>query len=84
MSKEIRAFCKTETENCKFHHCKNLIFSEDADTDNIQMPSIVSSGEKKNKYFIGCKDDDYKIKRTQRNSNTLKKKMRWVDILLMT
>lgn len=51
MSKEIRAFCKTETENCKFHHCKNLIFSEDADTDNIQMPSIVSSGEKKKIFY---------------------------------
>lgn len=56
MSKKIRAFCKIEIEKCKFHHCKNLIFSEDTNTDNIQVPSIVSSGEKK--HFIGCKDEN--------------------------
>ena len=46
MSKEVRAFGKIQIENCKFHHCKNLIFLEDADIDNIQVSSIVSYGEK--------------------------------------
>ena len=48
MSKEVRAFGKIQIENCKFHHCKNLIFLEDADIDNIQVSSIVSYGEKQN------------------------------------
>ena len=40
-------------KKCKFHHHKNLILLEDADIDNIQVSSIVSSGEKNYKYFIG-------------------------------
>ena len=66
MSKEIRAFCKTETENCKFHHCKNLIFSEDAGTGNIQMPSIVSSGEKKINILLVAKMMTIKLNKRKR------------------
>ena len=51
-----------EIKKQKFCHCKNLIFLEYADTDNIKVSSMVSSVEKSYKYFIDYKDDDYKIK----------------------
>ena len=62
MDKEIIMFGGNEIEKCKFHHCKNLNLLGYADIDNIQASSMVSSGEKMNKYFIGYKDDDCKIK----------------------
>ena len=65
MSKEVTTFDNTEIENRKFHHRKNLILLEDLDIDNIAIPSMVSPGEKNYKYFILCKDDDYKIKSLQ-------------------
>ena len=47
MNKEIIAFGDIEIENHKFHHCKNLIWSEDVDIDNIQVSSMDSSGKKR-------------------------------------
>ena len=55
-------FGDMEIKKRKFCHCKNLIFLEYADTDNIKVSSMVSSVEKSYKYFIDYKDDDYKIK----------------------
>ena len=46
----------------KFHHRKNLILLEHVDTDKTLVSSMDSLGEKNYKYFIGCKDDDHKIK----------------------
>ena len=48
MDKEIIIFGGNEIENCKFHHCKNLNLLGYADIDNIQVSSMVSSGEKMN------------------------------------
>ena len=56
MGKEI-IFGNTEIEKRKFHHCKNIILLEDLDIDKIRVSSMASSGEKKNKYFIGYKAD---------------------------
>ena len=49
-------------EKCKIHHHKDLILLEDI--NSILISSMISSGEKIYKYFIGYKDDDddYKIK----------------------
>ena len=55
-------FGDMEIKKRKFCHCKNLIFLEYADNDNIKVSSMVSSVEKSYKYFIDYKDDDYKIK----------------------
>ena len=56
-------FGNMKTEKCKFYDHRNLILLEDLDIDNMQVSSLVSSGEKKNyKYFISLLDDDYKIK----------------------
>ena len=60
LSKEIIAFVNIEIKKRKFHHCKHLILIGDVDIDNILISSMVSSGEKKYKYFIGYKEDDYK------------------------
>ena len=60
MNKETTAFGNIEIK--KFHHRLNLIFLEDVDINNIQVSSIVSSGEENHKYLMGYKDDDYKIK----------------------
>ena len=46
-----------ETEKHKFHHCKNL----NVDIAKIQVCGMVFLG-KNYKYFIGCKDDNHKIK----------------------
>ena len=62
MSKEIIAFGNIEIEKRKFYHRKNLILLGDVDINNIPISNMVSSGEKMYKYFIGYKDDDYKIK----------------------
>ena len=67
MNKEVISFGNIETEKLKFHHPKNLILLQDVDIDNIQMSSMISSGEKNQKQFIGYKDnDDYTIKQLQR------------------
>ena len=56
-------FGNMKTEKCKFYDHRNLILLEDLDIDNMQVSSLVSSGEKKiYKYFISLLDDDYKIK----------------------
>ena len=62
MVKGIISFGNIEIEKYKSHHRKNLILLEDVDTDNILITGMVSMGEKDYKYFIGCKDVDYKIK----------------------
>ena len=62
MVKEVITFGDTEVKKNKFQHCKNLVLSEDVDNKNMQVSTMVSSGEKINKYFIGYKDDDHKIK----------------------
>ena len=63
MGKEIITFGDMEVEEKnKFHHRKNLILLEDVDTKKIQASNMVSSSEKKKKYFIGYKYDDIKIK----------------------
>ena len=59
MSKEIIAFGNIEIEKGEFHCRKNIVSLEEVDIDNIQHSL---SGEKNYKYFIGYKDDDYKIK----------------------
>lgn len=46
MNKEVISFGNIETEKLKFHHPKNLILLQDVDIDNIQMSSMISSGEK--------------------------------------
>ena len=60
LSKEIIAFVNIEIEKRKFYYCKHLILIGDVDIDNILISSMVSSGEKKYKYFIDYKEDDYK------------------------
>ena len=63
MGEEIITFGNIEIEKRKFHHHKNLILLEYRDIYNIQVSSIVSSGEKNYKYFTGyIDDDDYIIK----------------------
>ena len=62
MVKEVITFGDTEVKKNKFQHCENLVLSEDVDNKNMQVSTMVSSGEKINKYFIGYKDDDHKIK----------------------
>ena len=57
---KVITFGDTETE--KHHHRKNLILLEDVDIEKIQESSIVSSGKRIYKYFIGYKDHDHKIK----------------------
>ena len=46
MNKEVISFGNIEIEKLKFHHPKNLILLQDVDIDNIQMSSMISSGEK--------------------------------------
>ena len=46
MNKEVISFGNIEIEKLKFHHLKNLILLQDVDIDNIQMSSMISSGEK--------------------------------------
>ena len=62
MGKEIITFGDTELEKHKFHRDKSPIFLNVVDTDNVLVSNKISTGEKKYKYFIGCLDDDYKIK----------------------
>ena len=62
MGKEIITFGNVETEKRKFSHDKNHIFLKDVDIDNMQVSSMVSSGEENYKYFTGYIDDDYIIK----------------------
>ena len=62
MGKRIIRLGNTEIKKWKCHHRKNLILLEDLDIDKTQVCSMTSSGEKNYKYFIGCKDDDHKIK----------------------
>ena len=63
MCKKIITFGNIEIEKHKFYHRKNLILLEDLYNDNIQVSTVVSSGKKKYKYFIGYKDDDnYEVK----------------------
>ena len=52
-------FGNIKTEKRKFHH---QILLEDLDIDNKVISRMVSPGEPNYKYFIGYKDDDYKIK----------------------
>ena len=51
-----------QSKKVKLHHRKDLILLEYEDIVSILISSIVSSGEKNYKYFIGWKGDDYKIK----------------------
>ena len=60
MDKEIITF--GEVGKRKFHHRKNLILLEYVDIENIKACSIVFSGEKNYRCFIGYKHDYYKIK----------------------
>ena len=46
----------------KFHPPRNLILLDDVGTQKIQLSNMVSSGEKKYNFFLGCKDDDHEIK----------------------
>ena len=62
VSKEVIAFGNIEIGKREFHHCKNLILSEDVDIDKMLISSMVSSSEKNYKYFFGYIDDDFKIK----------------------
>ena len=56
-------FLNNEIEKQEFHHRKNLIFLEDVHVYNKHVSTMVSSGEKTYKHFIGYKDDNgYKIK----------------------
>ena len=62
MVKEIMTFRENEIENSKFHCYKNPTFIKDVDIDNILISNKIYSGEKNYKYFIGYRDDDYKVK----------------------
>ena len=62
MDKEIITFGDIEIKKRKFYHRKSLILSEYVDIDSIQISSLVSSGEKSYKYFIGYENDGYKTK----------------------
>ena len=46
MVKEIIVFGDVEIEKRKFNYHENTILLEDVDIDNIQVSSMVSSGEK--------------------------------------
>ena len=63
MGKEITMFANIEISKRKFYHRKNVILLKGTGIKKIQVSSMFSSS-KKNKYFIGYKDDDddYKIK----------------------
>ena len=58
----ITMFSDIEIEKWKFDFYKNPIFWKDIDIDNILICNKISSDEKIFKYFIGYRDDDYKIK----------------------
>ena len=63
MKKVSIALGSIEIEKRKIYHHRNLILLEDVDIDNILVPSMVSSGGKKYKYFIGYVDNnEYIIK----------------------
>ena len=56
MGKEIIAVGVTETEKKKFHYCKNLILSGDADIKKYRcLATIVSSGVKSYKWLLVTK-----------------------------
>ena len=58
----ITMFSDIEIEKWKFDFYKNPIFWKDIDIDNILICNKISSDEKIFNYFIGYRDDDYKIK----------------------
>ena len=58
----ITMFSDIEIEKWKFECYKNPIFWKDIDIDNILICNKISSDEKNFNYFIGYRDDDYKIK----------------------
>ena len=43
--KKLTTFVDTEIEKRKFHHLRNLILSEDVDTEMMQLPSKVFPGK---------------------------------------
>ena len=53
---------RLKSTNVVFIMVKNLALLEDVDSDNMHVSSMISSGEKNCKSFIGYKDDDYKVK----------------------
>ena len=60
MGNEILTFGDIEIEKHKFQRCKNSIFLEDVEIDNILVSNNISSSKKNYKYSIGYLDDDYK------------------------
>ena len=60
MGKEIIAFSDIEIEKRKFHHLENPILLEDAGIKKYRC--LVWCFLAKNFFFIGYKDDDFKIK----------------------
>ena len=50
-----------ETKKRKFPRHKNLTLLEDGDFDNIQVSSMYSPSQKKYKYFIDYKNNDYRF-----------------------
>ena len=61
MGQEFTPFCEIETKEQNVDSYKSPVFLEDVDIDNILVSNKISSGEKRNKYFIGYLHDDYKI-----------------------
>ena len=61
MDKEVVTFSDIDIENCKFHHSKPSFVRRSQIFKKMQVSSMVSSGNKNYKYFIGYKDDDHKI-----------------------
>ena len=61
MDKEIVVCGNIEIEKRKFRRDKNQTLSEDVDIDNIRYLVCFLLVKKKYKYFIGYKNNDYRL-----------------------
>ena len=62
MSKEALTFEDIEIEKNKFYHHKTPIFWGDVDIEKVLVSKKICFDEKSYKYFIGCLNNDCKVK----------------------
>ena len=61
MNKELAIFGDTGIDKRNFHNHKNSTLMDDIGIGKILLTNKLSVSKKGCKYFIGCKDDVYKI-----------------------
>ena len=62
IGREILTFRDIELEKNKFYRYKSPIFLNDADIEKVLVSKKISLREKGYKYFIGCLQNDHKVK----------------------